>query len=29
VNGVSPDRYDLIGALLCLGGVAFIMDAPR
>jgi small multidrug resistance family-3 protein len=29
VDGVGPDRYDLIGALLCLGGVAVIMYAPR
>jgi small multidrug resistance family-3 protein len=24
-----PDRYDLIGAVLCLAGVAVIMYAPR
>jgi small multidrug resistance family-3 protein len=24
-----PDRYDLIGALICLGGVTVIMYAPR
>ena len=24
-----PDRYDLIGALVCLFGVAIIMYAPR
>ena len=25
----KPDRYDLIGAALCLAGVAVIMYAPR
>jgi drug/metabolite transporter superfamily protein YnfA len=29
VDGVGADRYDRIGALLCLGGVAVIMYAPR
>jgi small multidrug resistance family-3 protein len=29
VDGMGPDRYDLIGALLCLGGLAIIMYAPR
>jgi small multidrug resistance family-3 protein len=29
VDGFRPDRYDLIGALLCLAGVAVIMYAPR
>ena len=24
-----PDRWDIIGAILCLGGVAVIMYAPR
>jgi len=24
-----PDRYDLIGAMICLIGVAVIMYAPR
>jgi small multidrug resistance family-3 protein len=24
-----PDRYDVIGAVICLAGVAVIMDAPR
>jgi small multidrug resistance family-3 protein len=28
-DGYRPDRYDVIGALLCLGGVAVIMYAPR
>jgi small multidrug resistance family-3 protein len=29
VDGFRPDRYDLIGAGLCLVGVAVIMYAPR
>jgi small multidrug resistance family-3 protein len=29
VDGVRPDRYDVIGATLCLVGVAVIMYAPR
>lgn len=29
VDGFQPDRYDLIGALVCLIGVAVIMYAPR
>ncbi len=29
VDRVGPDRYDLAGAALCLGGVALIMFAPR
>lgn len=29
VDGFRPDRYDVIGALLCLAGVAVIMYAPR
>jgi small multidrug resistance family-3 protein len=28
-DGFRPDRYDLIGATLCLVGVAVIMYAPR
>ncbi|MCR6482723.1 YnfA family protein [Amycolatopsis sp. OK19-0408] len=28
-DGYRPDRYDVIGALLCLVGVAVIMYAPR
>jgi small multidrug resistance family-3 protein len=28
-DGYRPDRFDVIGALLCLGGVAVIMYAPR
>jgi small multidrug resistance family-3 protein len=29
VDGVRPDRHDLLGAPLCLAGVAVIMDASR
>ncbi len=29
LDGVAPDRYDLIGGALCLAGVAIIMYAPR
>src|SRR3978361_2177678 len=29
VDGFRPDRWDLIGSLLCLAGVAVIMFAPR
>ena len=29
VDGFRPDRYDLIGASICLAGVAVIMFAPR
>ena len=29
VDGFRPDRADVIGALLCLVGVAVIMYAPR
>ena len=29
VDGFRPDRYDVIGALTCLVGVAVIMYAPR
>jgi small multidrug resistance family-3 protein len=29
VDGFRPDRYDLIGASVCLVGVAVIMFAPR
>ena len=28
-DGFRPDRYDLIGAALCIAGVATIMYAPR
>ena len=29
VDGFRPDRYDVVGALVCLLGVAIIMYAPR
>ena len=29
VDGFRPDRFDLIGAGICLVGVAVIMFAPR
>ena len=29
VDKFRPDRYDIIGALICLVGVAVIMYAPR
>jgi small multidrug resistance family-3 protein len=29
LDGFKPDRYDLIGAAICLIGVAVIMYAPR
>lgn len=29
VDGYRPDRFDIIGALICLVGVAVIMYAPR
>lgn len=29
VDGFRPDRYDVIGAAVCLAGVAVIMYAPR
>ena len=29
VDGYRPDRYDIIGALVCLVGVGVIMYAPR
>ncbi|MGI5245272.1 YnfA family protein [Dactylosporangium sp. CA-139066] len=29
VDKFRPDRYDIIGALICLAGVAVIMYAPR
>lgn len=28
-DGFQPDRYDILGALICLVGVAVIMYAPR
>jgi len=29
LDGTRPDRFDVIGAMVCLGGVAVIMYAPR
>jgi small multidrug resistance family-3 protein len=29
VDGFRPDRFDVIGAAVCLAGVALIMFAPR
>lgn len=29
VDGFRPDRWDLIGALVCLAGVGVIMFSPR
>ena len=29
MDGVRPDRYDVIGAVLCLAGMVIIMYAPR
>ncbi|GAA3856131.1 YnfA family protein [Saccharothrix violaceirubra] len=29
VDGYRPDRWDVVGALVCLVGVAVIMYAPR
>jgi small multidrug resistance family-3 protein len=29
VDHIAPDRFDVIGAALCLSGVAVIMYAPR
>jgi small multidrug resistance family-3 protein len=28
-DGYRPDRFDVIGALICLAGMAVIMYAPR
>lgn len=28
-DGYEPDRYDIIGAMVCLAGMAVIMYAPR
>jgi small multidrug resistance family-3 protein len=28
-DGFRPDRYDLIGAAICLAGIGVIMYAPR
>lgn len=29
LDGFRPDRFDVAGALVCLGGVSLIMFAPR
>lgn len=29
LDGFRPDRWDVVGALVCLAGVAVIMYAPR
>jgi small multidrug resistance family-3 protein len=29
LDGYRPDRFDLLGAVICLAGVAVIMYAPR
>jgi small multidrug resistance family-3 protein len=29
VEGTRPDRWDLIGAVVCLGGAAIILFGPR
>lgn len=29
LDGYRPDRYDIIGALVCLAGVGIVMYAPR
>lgn len=29
VDGFRPDRFDIVGAVICLVGVAVIMYAPR
>ena len=29
VDGFRPDRWDVVGALVCLAGVGLIMYAPR
>jgi small multidrug resistance family-3 protein len=29
LDGFRPDRYDVIGAFVCLMGVAVIMYSPR
>ena len=29
LDGFRRDRWDVIGALLCMGGVAVIMYSPR
>jgi len=29
IEGARPDRWDVIGALICLGGAALILFGPR
>ncbi|MGQ0588674.1 MAG: YnfA family protein [Sphingosinicella sp.] len=29
IEGAKPDRWDVIGALVCLGGAAIILFGPR
>ncbi|WP_406051369.1 YnfA family protein [Kribbella sp. NBC_00889] len=29
LDGFRPDRYDVVGAIVCLAGVGIIMYAPR
>jgi small multidrug resistance family-3 protein len=29
LDGYRPDRFDVLGALICLVGVAVIMYSPR
>lgn len=29
IDGVPPDRFDVLGALICLAGVGVILYAPR
>ena len=29
IEGAKPDRWDLIGAIVCLGGAAIILFGPR
>jgi small multidrug resistance family-3 protein len=29
VEGVTPDRYDILGAVLCLAGASLTLFAPR
>lgn len=29
VEGIRPDRWDIIGALVCIGGASIILLAPR
>ena len=29
IDGIAPDRFDLLGAALCLAGVGVIMYMPR